>query len=320
MATTYTPDIANSNWPFWKNFALAYTDPKLYTTHNAKFVRAFNFLVAIQNEILSIENVQANGGGSLVVRNETGGSIGPGPVSVVGYDVANAAYLVDIANATAKNPASLLLLAALADDTNGIAYSGGTFTSAVDTTGATVGDPIYLAVGGGLVLAAPTGADQIIQEVGRVQTLANPGAISGLIRIPVTLGTSWLQGLSVSTAKIAANAVTAAKIGSGAATALQALFSDGAGNSAFRSLAFGDLPIATGIATLSSGVVTINTALALTGSVIVATYRTPSGTIGTLCCKSADISNGVSFKITSVTTAGVTQTLDNSTVCWAIVG
>jgi len=158
-----------------------------------------------QSVLTYIANVIKAGGGALAVRNTTGGPLPAGPVTVTGYDVANAAFLIGAANATGAAPALVLLLAALANNTNGTAYIGGTFTAAgLDTTGSAVGNPVYLAAGGGMTLTAPTAADTIQQIIGRVQTLANPGVISGLVNTPTKFGTSWHQNLSITGALIAA--------------------------------------------------------------------------------------------------------------------
>jgi hypothetical protein len=138
------------------------------------------------------------GGVALAVRNTSGSTLNAGPVKVTGYDVANASFLIGLADAAGNNPAAMLLLSALANNTNGTAYIGGTLASGIDTTASSVGNPVYLAVGGGLTLTAPTAADQIQQIVGRVQTTANPGVISGLILPSIKIGTSWVQAQSIS--------------------------------------------------------------------------------------------------------------------------
>src|SRR5260221_8073923 len=91
---------------------------------------------------------QAKAGGvALSVRNTSGATINAGPVKITGYDVANASFLIGLADAGGNNPAVMLLLSALANNTNGTAYIGGTFTSGIDCTGSTVGNPVYLAAG-----------------------------------------------------------------------------------------------------------------------------------------------------------------------------
>ena len=150
-----------------------------------------------------IANVSKAGGGALSVRNATGGSLAAGPVKVTGYDVTNAAFLIGLADASGANPALMLLLSALPNNSNGTAYVGGTWTSTIDTTASSVGVPVYLAAGGGVTLSAPGGADTIQQVAGQVQTLANPGIISGLLRAPAKFGTSWHQNLSINNALLA---------------------------------------------------------------------------------------------------------------------
>lgn len=79
-------------------------------------------------------------------------------------------------------------------------------------------------------------------------------------------------------------------------------------------------PGPSGTATLSSGTVTVSTARVTTSSLIFVVYNTPSGTLASgLSAPSGSIVNGVSFVINSLTTAGVVNTLDNSTVRWWII-
>jgi hypothetical protein len=184
------------------------------------------------------------GGGAIAVRNTTGGVLNAGPVKILtpGYDVANGAFLIGVADAAGNNAANALLLASLANNTNGVAYLGGTFTGALDTSASTIGNPVYLAAGGGMTLTAPTAADHIQQIIGRVQALANPGTIAGLLTAPLKIGTSFHQALSITNALIAnATLDLAAKVtgvlpvpngGTGAATlgtSRQPLLGNGAG-------------------------------------------------------------------------------------------
>ena len=102
-----------------------------------------------------------------------------------------------------------------------VAYNVGTFTSTVDCTGSTIGNPIYLGASGILTLTAPTGADTIVQEIGRVQTIANPGVISGRICIPKQYGTSWIQAQAITATQIANATITATQIANATITATQ---------------------------------------------------------------------------------------------------
>lgn len=75
-----------------------------------------------------------------------------------------------------------------------------------------------------------------------------------------------------------------------------------------------------GTATLVSGTVTVSTTAVTTSSLIFVSYNTPSGTLAAgLSAPSASIVNGTSFVINSLTTAGIVNTLDTSTVRWWIV-
>lgn len=72
-----------------------------------------------------------------------------------------------------------------------------------------------------------------------------------------------------------------------------------------------------GTATLVSGTVTISTTAVTTSSLIFAIYNTPSGTLASgLSVPVGSITGGTSFVINSLTTAGIVNTSDNSTVRW----
>ena len=72
-----------------------------------------------------------------------------------------------------------------------------------------------------------------------------------------------------------------------------------------------------GLSTLTSGTVTVSTTKIQTGERVMLCHQTAGGTLGFLTL--GTITNNTSFVITSVTSAGVTQTLDTSTVLWIIV-
>lgn len=75
-----------------------------------------------------------------------------------------------------------------------------------------------------------------------------------------------------------------------------------------------------GIATLSSGTVTISTTAVSANSQVYVVYNTPSGTLASgLAVPVGSITAGTSFVINSVTTAGIVNTFDNSTVNWVIL-
>lgn len=75
-----------------------------------------------------------------------------------------------------------------------------------------------------------------------------------------------------------------------------------------------------GTATLVGGTVNVATTAVRTGDIIMLTYNTASGTLAAgLVASGASIINGVSFTIRSVSTLGVLNALDTSTVNWWIV-
>lgn len=152
------------------------------------------------------------------VYNDTGVQIDAGKVlSVSGWDATNSCFEVVLADADSTAlPGQLMATENIANTATGIAANRYDLTGQ-NTNAGNVGDPVYLsATAGGWVLAAPTGADQVKQEVG-VVTVKDPAA--GIIRFHVGLGgtqemvgTSRLQALAVTTAKIAADAVDKTKI------------------------------------------------------------------------------------------------------------
>lgn len=224
--TTYTPSAASALYNAFTG--VAFDDPKAYISVNGKRIDAKYFLQPVQNEILNLIKRQTAGGGAIQVRNATSGTLNAGPVNVNGHygvdgTTGNPIFTVQAADATGNSkPAHALLTSSLANNTSGVAYYGGTFNSGIDTSGSSLGNPVYLAVGGGVTLTAPSGADQIVQIVGRVQTLANAvagfGLVDGLVQLPTKMGTSWLQS----------GAVTFTQIGSGTNTSAAMIVGTGA--------------------------------------------------------------------------------------------
>lgn len=75
-----------------------------------------------------------------------------------------------------------------------------------------------------------------------------------------------------------------------------------------------------GTATLSAGTVTVSTTAVTSSSQIIVCYNTPSGTLASgLSAPSASIVNGTSFVINSLTTAGLVNTFNTSTVRYWII-
>lgn len=85
---------------------------------------------------------------------------------------------------TAGGEAEWLIRSAIADGHWGIGYKVGSFASALDTSGGSVGDPVYVSSSGTLTLTAPDRTLYVVQVVGRVETVANPGRVAGLICAP----------------------------------------------------------------------------------------------------------------------------------------
>ena len=170
------------------------------------------------------------GDGAIVLAPTSSSGIGGGVTVAYTEDDSDSENIIfpvvlTIIKATAANvPARAVLAADMADDAVAFvprfADIGG-----LDTSGFTaVGDKVYLGVTDGtLAVTAPSGADQLVQEVGFV---TNKDATNGSIRTTLNVvkyGTSGLQN----------KAVTAAKIGSEAATVGQVLQADGSGAASF---------------------------------------------------------------------------------------
>lgn len=159
---------------------------------------------------------------SLACRNESGGTLTAGTlVYVSGWSETQSKFLISKADSdAASKPATWILQADLANNTNGTAYKRHRLTS-VDTSGTSVGDPIYLdSTAGGWTKTAPTAANARKQVVGFVAVVH---ATTGEIEFDLlssfsadVIGSNELAALSVVTAAIAANAVTQAKIAANA--------------------------------------------------------------------------------------------------------
>lgn len=207
MSVPYVPNKSNAVGPGYAAVAPTLNDPgasgytaQVPTRWDAKFGAW-----PIINELLLIQQIQYMGGGAIQVYNATGGLLNNGPVRISGYfgnnaNTGNPIFNIVAANANTNTFTDALLLTSLANTTQGIAYIGGNFTPspALDTHLATIGDPVYLAAGGGMTLAAPNGPDQMVQEVGRVNTLsATIAIVAGNIKPVQVFGTSFLQTSAV---------------------------------------------------------------------------------------------------------------------------
>ena len=156
---------------------------------------------------------------SLLVRNETGGSLSAGDlVYVSSWSETHTRALVSKADADAAGArATWVMQGTLGNSANGLAYKQYRLT-AQNTNGASVGDPCYLSTtAGAWTLTAPTGADDINQIVGRVAVVhASTGVVemeldahAGLEKV----GTNEVQTGALTAAKLASQSVTPVKLG-----------------------------------------------------------------------------------------------------------
>ncbi len=119
---------------------------------------------------------------NIPVRNESGGPFAEGDlVYVSGWDAPNSEFLVDLADAPTNGAhlSQFVMRSALATAASGFAYKSHTLTGE-DTSGAAVGDPVYLSdsVPGGYTLVTPSFAQQV---VGRVSVVNVSGEIEFLL-------------------------------------------------------------------------------------------------------------------------------------------
>jgi len=151
----------------------------------------------------------------LPVDNSTGGSLAAGTlVYISGYDAGNGAPQITKADADSRQ-AEYVLNAAIANGAAGVVYRGYTLGS-LDTSGSSVGDPIYLsATAGSWTATALTGSAQLSQRVGVVVTShASTGSI--LFDLPgevLKIGSGQIQsGAAGGGGKISQVAVNATAI------------------------------------------------------------------------------------------------------------
>lgn len=166
----------------------------------------------------------------ITAKNTTGGALVEDDLlHIKGHDGTN--FEVEKADATANKPAHLICPSGgMASNATATCTNRKTSAATKDfgASASTLGLAIYLSTtAGGWTLTAPTGADQLQQIVGRVKTLettpasSNDGVIEFLIAANQTYkyGTSNLQDVSVTSAKLASGAVTAGKIAAGGISA-----------------------------------------------------------------------------------------------------
>ena len=210
----YTPARATAKGNAFAGSAVPFNDPvdTAYSSSDPDRVDALFFLNQVQCEIMQLQQIQYAGGGAIQVRNSSGSTLNNGPVRITGYyqdastttDTGNPIFVIVAADAATNTYANALLLTSLANNTTGVAYIGGDFTPspALDLSAAVIGDPVFLAAGGGMTRTAPSGADQMVQVIGQVKTVNATGVVAGLVQTPKKFGTSWLQPASVTSDKI----------------------------------------------------------------------------------------------------------------------
>lgn len=162
-------------------------------------------------------------GGIQEIRNETGVQLDEDtPVYLSGWNETEKKFLVTKADADAGGtPAEYVIFADLATATNGVAVKVKRSKANKNTNGTTVGDEIYLSVtAGGFSLSAPTGADDLVQVIGKVAIVdATVGVIEYRLSRTEKIGTNEFMDLSVTTGKIAASAVDENKLATSVAGA-----------------------------------------------------------------------------------------------------
>jgi hypothetical protein len=209
----------------------------------------------------------------LPVDNSTGGSLAAGVlVYISGYDAGNGAPQISKADADSRQ-AEYILNAAIADGAAGVVYRGYTLGS-LDTSGSSVGDPIYLsATAGSWTATALTGAAQISQKVGVVVTShASTGSIQFLLQGEILkIGSGNIQPKAIAVAALADGtdgelitwSASAVADTVAVGTATHVLTSNGAGAApTFQAAAGGGTLVQTGSASATAGTTTTSTTLA----------------------------------------------------------
>jgi len=121
---------------------------------------------------ITAENFYGDLDGPIVVecKNQTGSDIAAGtPVYVSGYYGTNGKASVAPADAAdpSKMPAIGIIETALTSDSEGHVHCFG-LSKGFDTSSFTVGQTVYVASGGGLTNSRPSGATDLVQNIGRV--------------------------------------------------------------------------------------------------------------------------------------------------------
>lgn len=163
------------------------------------------------------------------VRNASGGLFtAPYIVYLSSWDATTGRFLITGADADADNALGTCVLAAnLATATNGLCYKQVNVTGLNTLAAGAVGDPVYLdTTAGGWTLTPPSGADDVVQQVGRVTVdSATVGAIEfNLLDLQIEkIGTNEIQTASITANELAVDSVNASEISAGAVTTTEIL-------------------------------------------------------------------------------------------------
>ena len=137
----------------------------------------------------------------VTIFNNTGGALTPGTLVYLSSFVGTSGITVVKADADANIPATHVVMNQIEINTSGNVYEFA-LVSSLNTNGRTIGDAVYLdaATAGGFTYAAPTGADQVVQQVGTVKVVsATVGEIDFWPSIADVkkVGSSYFQPASV---------------------------------------------------------------------------------------------------------------------------
>lgn len=145
------------------------------------------------------------------VKKGSGGTIPAGQVVYpVGYDAVNDLIEVEEAqaNAAATMPALGFAITAI-DSTGGTIREGGVLEGVIDTSGASIGDCMYVdaTTAGEVTFTAPA-SPNVIQRLGAALTVGNPGTVIICVNDPLAIGATDgdLQNLGTAAAGTSSHA------------------------------------------------------------------------------------------------------------------
>lgn len=253
------------------------------------------------------------------IYNGTGGALTVGTLVYLSSYSGTDGITIVKADADANIPATHVVRAEIANTTTGFVYERARVVN-VNTLGQTIGDAVYLdaTTAGGFVFAAPTGADQVVQQVGVVKVVsATVGEIEFFPSVADVkkIGTSYLQDDAVTGAKVASLDLENTTLTNIATTEI--LIGTGVGTAAFAALS-GDVTMTNG------GVVTIGTIALETATLTnIATTEILIGTgVGTaaFAALSGDVTMTNGGVVTIGTIALETATLTNIATTEILIG